>query len=148
MPSRQQTARLELSSADARCRSFQALRKEYLRIAQTTEFNGKKLFDGNNGEMTLQAGYGVNGQVGASIGGKMGTGGFANQTGYDSGIWTRSATIGDLNGDGILDIVATNGTGSINLLFGNGDGSFVSQTGLVVDNWAECAVIGDVNGDG
>ncbi len=54
----------------------QALSDEYFRIAQTTSFNGQKLFDGSVQGLTLQAGYGTGGTVSASIGGMMGTGSF------------------------------------------------------------------------
>ena len=64
----------------------QALRKEYLRIAQTTEFNGKKLFDGTTGNIILQAGYGTNGTLTAAIGGKMGTGSFQTSVSIGSSI--------------------------------------------------------------
>ncbi len=41
----------------------QALSKEYLRIAQTTEFNGRKIFDGATGELAIQSGYGSLGAI-------------------------------------------------------------------------------------
>jgi TolB protein len=44
----------------------QALQKEYNRIIDTTTFNDRNLFDENNGAITLQAGYGLNGRISAA----------------------------------------------------------------------------------
>jgi hypothetical protein len=62
-------------------------------------------------------------------------------------------TTGDLNGDGIPEIVSVNcGVNSLTIYVNNGDGSF--QTGVYVDNvgdtymYPEEATIADLNGDG
>jgi hypothetical protein len=51
--------------------------------------------------------------------------------------------VGDLNGDGKADLVASNGA----VLLGNGDGTFVKQTG-VARGVGKHAVIADLNQDG
>ena len=69
----------------------QSLSKEFQRIAQSTQFNGIPVFDGTLQGLRLQAGFGVNGGVASSLGGRLGTG-----------------QLGDLNGDGILAIISAN----------------------------------------
>jgi hypothetical protein len=79
-----------------------------------------------------------------------GTGTF--QAAVDSGpvSYPYSLAVGDLNGDGILDLaVADVGTTSLSFLLGNGDGTFQAAvwTSAAVDNpWA--VAVGDFNGDG
>ena len=67
---------------------------------------------------------------------------------YDSGGDTARLAIGDLNGDGYLDIaVANGGTDNVSVLLGNGDGTF--QTALNYGVGGPIFVtIGDLNGDG
>ena len=132
----------------------QALRKEYLRIAQTTEFNGRKLFDGNNGDIKLQAGYGTDGQLGASTGGKMGDGTVRGAVSYQTESNSSfAATLGDLNGDGVLDLIsagyADSGDGCATIRLGNGDGSFKASTSYQTESTCSNSVgLGDLNGDG
>jgi hypothetical protein len=62
-----------------------------------------------------------------------------------------AATTGDLNGDGIPDLILTNTAGSqIGILFGKGDGTFVAGPVLTLPNkaWAGEAAVADFNGDG
>jgi Ca2+-binding RTX toxin-like protein len=56
---------------------------------------------------------------------------------------------GDLNGDGIPDIVTTNGDNSISVLLGLGGGNFASAVAFPVTGLTPKAIeIGDVNGNG
>ncbi len=55
-------------------------------------------------------------------------------------------TLSDLNGDGRLDIVATN-YAIVGILLGNGDGTFQTETDYAVTG-ASFASVGDLNGDG
>ena len=58
--------------------------------------------------------------------------------------------LGDLNGDGNLDIVTANqSTNTISVLINNGDGHFTARTPVAVDgNTPSSVALGDVNGDG
>jgi len=56
---------------------------------------------------------------------------------------------GDLNGDGIPDLVVTTlNSSTLTILLGNGDGTFRSVAGPNVGVGAYCVGIGDFNGDG
>src|SRR5277367_6701136 len=57
--------------------------------------------------------------------------------------------VGDLNGDGIPDVVVANQyDNSISILFGNGDGTFQPQLTLATDPNPDAVAIADLNGDG
>lgn len=133
----------------------QALSKEYLRIAQSTTFNGKQLFGGSFGELRLQGGYGTDGGVQSSLGGAIGTGGLpTNGTFYASGAYvSNDVALGDLNGDGIVDMVTADYqlsvTGRATVRLGQGGGAFAVATSYVAESGGANAVaLGDFNGDG
>jgi len=72
---------------------------------------------------------------------------------YDSGgqlAWTLA--VADLNGDGKPDIAVVNygltGSGSVEVLFGNGDGTFRRGNTYASGGAPDAVAIGDVNGDG
>lgn len=131
----------------------QALAKEYQRITQSASFNGTRLFDGSlaNG-LQLQLGYGSDGSILSSLGGKLGNGTFTTTTYLGVDDYSSEVASGDLNGDGILDIVTSVygvATGSIAVRLGNTDGTFGTETIYAAEGSSSRAIaLGDINGDG
>jgi len=139
-----------------------ALISEYSRIISVTEFNGLKLLDGTLTNLTLQAGYGTAGELKVSIGQQLqrnlvggGTstttadGTFQVATSYSTGGSPRSVTIGDINGDGNLDIITADlGAAKTSVLLGNGNGTFQARTSYSTGSNPYSVATGDVNGDG
>jgi len=130
----------------------QALSKEFLRISKSTAFNGTKLFDGSLGDgLRLQLGYGVDGSINAGVGGAIGTGRFAARSTVATGGSPQSVTLGDLNGDGVLDMVTADGAFGANtasIMLGNGDGTFKARTTVQTGANPRSVTLGDLNGDG
>lgn len=60
-----------------------------------------------------------------------------------------SIAMGDLNGDGFLDIVTTNyGPETASVHLGNGDGTFAARTSYATSTTPYSITLGDLNGDG
>lgn len=56
---------------------------------------------------------------------------------------------GDFNGDGKLDLAATNtSNNTVSILVGNGDGTFQPYVNYTTGAWVTCVATGDFNGDG
>lgn len=131
-----------------------ALSDEFLRITRTTEFNGQKLFTGENPIVSLQAGAGENAILQTSVGGAVGTGEFTgvfNRT-ASQGYVTSSVNLGDINGDGVLDLVtAGNGFGSgyATVRTGTGAGAFGEARYFATEQYTSSdSQLADINGDG
>lgn len=127
----------------------QALREEFFRISQTTKFNGRSLFDGNFGDLLLQAGFGAEGGIEASLGGAIGTGELTLDGAYDTGTQPYSVRAEDVNGDGNQDVVTVDRfSGAVGVQLGNGDGSFQSSVSYDVFGAAAELRLADLNSDG
>ncbi len=137
----------------------QALSKEFLRISKSTKFNGQGLFDGTLTDgLRLQCGYGIDGSIQSTLGQGLGTGSFgekityATEVDYDHDSHSNAVALGDVNGDGILDLVTAgqvNGQGQATVLLGKGDGTFGDKRTYATDGSSSSALsLGDVNGDG
>jgi flagellin len=139
----------------------QALKNEYFRISRSSEFNNSNLFDGSVSNLRFQGGYGSDGGVSSSIGGVMGDGTFGGMTTYiDDGVLYSTTgedvTLGDLNGDGILDMVTAFTvsifglpSGRVAVRLGVGDGTFRASTTYAIGPAVSSEVaLADLNNDG
>jgi hypothetical protein len=67
----------------------------------------------------------------------------------DLGAGPSSLSVGDLNGDGQLDLVTANiESNSVSVLLGNGDGTFAPKADFSTGSAPNSVAIGDLNGDG
>jgi len=141
----------------------QALAEEFKRIAQSTSFNGVRVFNGSlGGGFRLQMGIGLAQSLNTSIGGAIGTGSFGGQITYDTQVsalgdaYSRAVTLGDLNGDGILDMVTAGSyydgdtmPGQLTIRLGMGDGTFGARHTFATEYGGSYDVtLGDLNADG
>jgi hypothetical protein len=79
-----------------------------------------------------------------------GDGTFQAAVSYSSGgSQATSVALGDVNGDGTLDLVVANGDGTVAILLGNGDGSFQDAITYSANGIGPVSVaVADLNGDG
>jgi Bacterial Ig-like domain (group 3)/FG-GAP-like repeat len=88
-------------------------------------------------------------QVAVLLGNGDGT--FSMPVRFESGSGPSSVALGDLNDDGKIDVVVSNGSGQMqgmSVLLGNGDGTLQSPTLYATGNHTNSVVLADFNGDG
>ncbi|HRQ71493.1 MAG TPA: VCBS repeat-containing protein [Phycisphaerales bacterium] len=98
----------------------------------------------------------VAGSLGATVIGKrvfvyigLGGGEFEEPVEYDAGQTVSSLGLSDVNGDGFLDIVATNpGTNVLSVLLNEGDGTFGARQTRATGANPQSLVLADVTGNG
>ena len=67
---------------------------------------------------------------------------------YDDDHSLQSATQGDLNGDGYLDLIVYNNFSEVSVLLNKSDGTFSTVNQFSAGNLSDGLVLGDLNGDG
>ncbi len=68
---------------------------------------------------------------------------------FTTGSAPDAVALGDLNGDGELDVVVANRqSDSVSVLLGNGNGTFQTQNTVAVGGNPDAVALGDLNGDG
>ncbi len=82
-----------------------------------------------------------------------GQGGFALKRGYPVAGMTSNVATGDVNGDGILDLIFVEtgnvtSSSSLHVLVGNGDGTFSENRVIPMDSFPSSVTLADLNGDG
>jgi hypothetical protein len=112
----------------------------------TGDFNG-------DGKVDIAVDNGSGGPTAVSVLLGNGDGTFQTPIMYPLGTYLEGITAGDINGDGIEDLVVSNdangvGAGNVEILLGNGDGTFQPPIILSADFQPLYAVIADFNGDG
>jgi hypothetical protein len=114
------------------------------------DFNG----DGKQDLATVFTDFGGPGiaeGVGVLLG--DGTGQFGSMTPYGTYLEPVAVAVGDLNGDGVQDLVTAQrleGTGQLEVLLGDGSGDFTPGVGgsVRIDREVSCVALADINGDG
>lgn len=132
----------------------QALAREFFRISRSASFNGINLFDGTLSDgIRFQLGFGTDGGIKSTLGGSLGTGTITSKTTYTAeSTSSNGVALGDLNGDGVLDMVtagASGPAGFATIRLGNSDGTFGASTSYNSETTSSAAVtLGDLNNDG
>lgn len=102
-----------------------------------------------NGNSTADRGLAVTPPSSVAVLLGLGEGTFADPVGYDTGQDPFSLRAGDMNNDGVLDIVTSNQIPcSISVLFGEGDASFRWVSHTLVGRNPRFAGLGDLDLDG
>jgi flagellin-like hook-associated protein FlgL len=132
----------------------QALRKEFNRIAVSTQFNGLNVLDERADRIVLQSGTTAPSTLLSLTEGNLGVGGRNNGTFQSAltlagGAGGNAAIVRDLNTDGIPDLITVeNGANAVHVQLGNGDGTFRARISTPVLADPRSIAMGDFNQDG
>jgi len=141
---------------------LQGLLDEYRRIALDTEFNGRKLIDGTFSTTSFQIGansdetleFSVNSTYSTDVFRKdVGSGTFQTRTTLVGGTGPYAMATGDIDGDGNVDLIASevgssNNQAVLAIYRGNGDGTFLSRVTIAGGTDSRDIQLVDVSGDG
>jgi hypothetical protein len=108
-------------------------------------------------DLEMMSGLGKSGAITVMLGNGDGT--FKAGVDYTIGVNAVSVAIGDMNGDGVPDILAVDFgnnpsqstvvvTGAVAVLLGNGDGTFQAPVRYALPRSPAAVVVGDFDGDG
>jgi len=76
------------------------------------------------------------------------SGGLGPRNDYLVGVAPFGLAAGDLDRDGVVDLVTADSEAKVTLLFGRGDGTFDDRVTLEVDSYPEQVAVGDLDSDG
>jgi flagellin-like hook-associated protein FlgL len=136
----------------------QALRSEYNRVVESTDYNDTKIFTGSL--VTLQCGYGGAQQLNAAVGEIVtvtvpdqtlttGDGTFGSRSSFTTDNGPDAAAVGDFNKDGKVDLAVTQiNSHCVTVLFGNGNGTFQKGTSFPTGNSPYDITAADFDADG
>lgn len=129
----------------------QSLTNEFNRLVGSIEFNGLRLLDGRLGRLNIQLGYGTSGSIGFDLGSglsrRVGTGFSTNALHDQGGLSLVDHAVGDINGDGNLDLVGVDGSDTF-VSLGNGDGTFKNGADTNDTATSVLVTLADLNSDG
>ena len=145
------------SQRSALHKEAQELQSEYSRLTDSAKFNGTQVFNSASTGLSLQAGFGVIGDIGASLSveqvssGPTGDGTFGTDTNIGVLVPTDRYSFGDLTGDGAPDTVYFSTSGWV-VYENDGAGSFSASSTVTLPTPASSGVglpsIVDLNNDG
>jgi hypothetical protein len=112
------------------------------RVLASGDLNG-------DGKTDIVVAGGGDGGGGVGILLNVGNGGLGAAIIYSGDRYPTSVAVGDLNGDGYPDLIASFiNSGTIGVYLNNGTGAFRDPVGFETDGWVSSLAVGDVNGDG